>query len=634
MIKKYDKSKTRMDKKENKVDAVVFEVSWEVVNKVGGINTVLASKAARMKKAVRNYFTVGPYVKRRAAVYFEEEKPSEEFKKVFDKVEKEHGIKCYSGHWLVTGRPKCILLEPSAMAKDVNKIKKELWDDYEVDCLSASDEPIERWIYWGRATGIVLDELIKGVFSKEKCVIHFHEWLCGSALLYNKKNTKKAKIAFTTHATAMGRTLSGAGIPLYEDMNEALKKKKAIEDSVAYEYNVQFKHLIEKRCAQEADAFSTVSEITAKEAQYVLGEKPRHVLPNGLDLDKFPVTEELATLHVKHRNVVRAFVQDFLTPYYSLDINNTLLYFLAGRHEFKNKGIDLFIDALGALNKKISKEKNPKTVVALIWVPAKSKGINPELLKHLSIYSRMEEEIDHEIPEVKARIFAAIGKGLSPDKTELLSEEFLQRVKKMIVQLRSHDMKKPPVCVFDMEGKNEIVRAIEKNKLLNEEKDKVKVIYYPTYLSPADGLIGLDYYSCIMACHLGVFPSYYEPWGYTPLETAALGLSSITSDFAGFGRFIEKRAQKRNKSVIDVVHREGKTYKQAVSELTNLLYNHYSLNKRERVSRKIEAKHLSYLCDWKTMAQNYFDMYNKLLKINIKAKAKKKKSAKKHKKRK
>jgi len=601
-------------------DIIVFETSFEVVNKVGGIHTVLASKAQNMKKRFHDFFVIGPYFERNAATEFENEKPSPEFKAVFDRLEKEYGIKCYSGHWLVTGRPKCILIDPADFKQSKNDIKRELWDFYKIDSLNSGfdfDEPI----VWGKAAGITLQALINEVFAKEfkkdRCVVHCHEWLAGSTLLHLRHADPEIKTVFTTHATALGRSIAESGGDLNREVEEGLAGKRSIENSRAYKNNIQAKHLCEKACAHNAHIFSTVSETIAREAEYILGIKAGAILPNGLNVEKFYLMEELSNLHVKHRTTLRKFVMDYFAPYYYMDVEDTMLFFISGRYEFRNKGLDIFIDSLGDLNKRLREEDSRKNVVVFFWVPTDHKGKNIELLKHIALYERLEDEIEEEIKKIKNRLYYSVSKGEPPTSGNLLDDNFLYNIKKMLFELKHEKHEQPPICALELGGENSITRTIKKNKLLNRESDKVKIIYYPSYLSQTDGLIGLDYYSAVIGCHLGVFPSYYEPWGYTPLETMALALPAVTTDLAGFGKYLQKHTftgDQGEDHAIKVIKRANTDYESSKNELTEHLYKMFHLGKRQRGEAKMNAKKTSYKFAWDILISEYEKCYSELYK--------------------
>jgi len=594
-------------------DITVFEVGWEVSNKVGGIYTVLSTKASEAKKNLHNFFTIGPYFKRSAAVEFEEETPSPEFAKVFTYLKDTYGIQCYVGHWLVPGRPKCILIDPADFATRTNEIKREFWDLYKIDSLGTGmdyNEPI----VWGKATGLLLEKLIDDVFAKEhdknKCVVHCHEWLAGGALLHLRHFKPEIKTVFTTHATILGRSIAAAGEPLHEEINDGLARNAVVSDERAYKYGIQAKHLTEKACAHAAHIFTTVSDVCAREAQYILGKKPDLLTPNGLNVEKFYLMEELSNLHVIYRNIIRRFVLDYFAPYYYVNVEDSLFYFISGRYELRNKGIDLFIDALAQLNKMLKDNQSKTTIFAFIWVPAPNRGKNIELLKHMALYERLEDEIEDELRKIKNRLYYAISRGEPPTEQNLLDEEFLYKVKKMLFELKHEKNDLPPISVLEVDESDAILNRIKKNGLLNKENDKVKVIYYPTYLSSADGLIGLEYYQAVIGCHLGVFPSYYESWGYTPLETIALGLPAVTSDLSGFGQYILNNvAESESQDAVKVIRRINTPYEKSLSELVDFMYRIYTMPRRERGDAKIRAKKLSYLFSWEKQIEPYLQAY-------------------------
>ncbi|MEW6295552.1 MAG: glycogen/starch synthase [Candidatus Diapherotrites archaeon] len=594
----------------SKEELAVIEVSYEIGNKIGGIHTVLSSKAQKMRENLKEYLAIGPYYEKKAQVEFEEKKPDAKLQKIFTETERESGVKCYYGQWIAAGHTECILVDFSSLKGQANQIKKELWDSFKIDSY-VSDDWFNEPIVWGRATGILIEKIIKHDYSNEtKVIVHLHEWLSGAALLYLKEKKVKAKTVFTTHATVLGRTIAETKREdLYELIEEGFKEKKPAGNELAYNYGVQAKHLTEKACALNANVFSAVSEAVSKEAEFILGKKPDAILPNGLDMEQFPIMEDLSILHRQYRNRIRAFVEAYFSPYYNIEVENSLFYFIAGRYEFHNKGIDLFIDALGELNKKLKEEKTEKTIVAFVWIAADINSRNQTVMENLALYQMIEDALEQETPKVQRQIFEAIVQGKDLNKSALFEEEFLDNIKKIVLRFRSHRGQMPPICAFNVDERDDIIQSIKRNELLNREEDRVKVIFYPTYLSPADGLIGLNYYPAIIGSHLGVFPSYYEPWGYTPLETAALAVPSVTTDLAGFGQFIEETQKKKIKGAIEVLHRRGKTRKEETMELVHLMHSIFKMSKQERMDRKIAAKELASLADWSKLIHNYLHAY-------------------------
>jgi glycogen(starch) synthase len=598
-----------------KRDFAVIEISYEVANKVGGIYTVLVSKSQKMLQNYSGYMAIGFYNAEQAGVRFETDKElSKKMQKIVSTVEQKYGFRVYCGKWLVKGqKPDCLLIDLASFRGKANEVKKELWENFGIDSLN-SDEWFNEPVVWAKAAGLLVEEMLKENFFKRRTVVHCHEWLAGTALLHLKQKKADCGTVFTTHATTLGRSVAESDADLVEMIEEGLKQKKCAENEIVYKYNVQAKHLLEKACAEKAGVFTTVSEITAKEAEWVLCKKPDVLTPNGLDLAGFPLMEDLSDLHIKMRNQIRKFVLDYFIPYYDLDVKDTLFYFISGRQEFHNKGIDVFIEALGKLNRHLKARKETKTIVAFVFIPNGNVNRNIELIKNLSRFQRLEDLVDNELPEIKERIFTEISKGKMPDESCVLSEQFLFDLKKLLAKIRYTKDQNAPLSPFDMPYENEITIALKKNELLNGKNDKVKVIYYPDYLSSADGLLGMNYYDATIGSHLGIFPSYYEPWGYTPLETAAYGVMAITTDLAGFGQFIKKEMQKTQKKGIFVLEREGKTKSEIVDGLFKIMLEIYKTDKKERIDYKIGAKELSFSADWGTLIENYTKAYEMALK--------------------
>ncbi len=591
-------------------NGTVVEVSYEIANKVGGIYTVVASKMENILSKIKDYYVIGPFYSKSLAE-FEEEVPPVHLKRCFELLKEKHGIDCKYGKWFIEGKPKCILIDPGRQREKINEIKGKLWEIYKIDSLGSDwwfNEPLP----WSWSTGIVIEELYNSSVFRSNTIAHFHEWLSGAGLLYLKSRNPDVKTVFTTHATVLGRTIAEVGREdLYKMIRDGLSKGETMNDSKAYEYNLQAKHLMEKACCNNADVFTTVSHIVAMECEYILGRKPDVILPNGLNMENFPIMEELSNLHISHRERIRKFLMSYFSPYYEFDVKNTLLIFTSGRFEFRNKGIDVFIDSLGKLNQILKGMKTKKHIVAFIWIPCETRGEKGEVMENISLFNRAEEIIERETEEIKERIMECFAKGILPGKN-VMDEQFLNDLRKMILQLKAKYNRTPPISPFDV-PENSITLALKRNGLLNRREDKVKVIYYPAYLSKIDGLLAMDYYNAVIGCHVGVFPSYYEPWGYTPLETAALGLQTITTDLSGFGTFISSRLEKDEMSIV-ILPRMNKPYEEIVDKLTHILLKIYKMDKRKRGMYKIRAKQLSLKADWKVLIKNYLKAYSLAMK--------------------
>ena len=586
----------------------LFEVSWEVCNKVGGIYTVVKSKAQQMVKHYKEfYFLIGPYFDNKSMREFQPEVPDEKLNKVFEKL-KNKKIIAYYGKWLIKGKPKTILIDFSKFFEKKNDIKKQMWEGYEIDSLNSPydyDEPV----VWANAVARFLEEF-SHVFEGEK-VAHFHEWLSGAALLYIKKKNIKIGTVFTTHATMLGRTLAGNNVDLYSIKNNKCILELMNIEREAHNYNITAKHQLEKATAQYADVFTTVSEITGLETEHILKRKPDILIPNGLDFSELPNLEEIPIKHKVYKAKVREFIISYFFPYYPLDIENTLFYFIAGRYEFKNKGIDVTIKALALLNEKLKKEKSKKTIVVFFFIPANIKKMNLSVIESKALFEDIEDSVDDNLKEIRERIIYGLAQQKLPTKTKIFDEDFLLELRNKILSFKKEGY--PPLSTHELvdEQNDLILKSFRESKLSNKKTDNVKVVFYPYYLSASDGLLDLNYYSAIWGCHLGIFASYYEPWGYTPLECAAYGVPSITTDLAGFGKFV--LANSKEEPGIFVIKRQGKKEEFVVKKLADRLYRYTTLPKNDRIKCKIKAEHFAPLCDWGKLVVNYIKAHNMAL---------------------
>ncbi len=583
----------------------LFEISFEVCNRVGGIYRVLESKADKMTEYYgNNYFLIGPYYREKARGEFKEEAPPIEMRKVFQKLEIE-GIRCHYGRWLIKGKPIAILVDFSDYFYKINDIKKELWENFGVDSLNTGydfNEPV----CWSYAAGRIIRE-VSAQYNNKKIVGHFHEWLSGAGLLYLKQSKSKVKTVFTTHATSLGRSMAFHSINFYSMLDEISP------DDEARKYNVFGKHSIEKISAKESDIFTTVSEITGIEAEKFLGRKPDIILPNGLDIEKFLSFEDIVVKHRLQRKRLRNFVASYFFPYYSFNIEETLFYFIIGRNELRAKGIDIFIESLGILNRKMKEENSKKTIVSFLFIPADTKGTNPSLLENVEYFKDIQESVEGAMPDIEEKILYHIASEEELNKKNLISEEYLLDIEKKIHRMQRKE-EIPSLSTHHLNSLNDdIINKLKEANLLNQKEDKVKVIYYPIYLTGHDGLSNLNYEEALEACHLGVFPSFYEPWGYTPLEAAALGVSSVTTDLAGFGKFRQTLPTKKNKPGIYILERANKTDEKVVMDLYNFLYKFMKTKRRERVENKIEARKIASQADWKNFVLNYIKAHNKAI---------------------
>lgn len=581
---------------------VLFEASWEVCNKVGGIYTVVTSKAGLLKKRYSEYYLIGPYFEGNAKIEFEEVSCKEN---CYCKDLLKEGIKVYHGKWLIKGEPNAILLDTSQLMQRRNEIKSKLWELYKIDSLMSQwefDEPT----VWAWAVGMLIERMAKDHLNK-KIVGHFHEWLAGAGLLYLKYKKSQVKTVFTTHATILGRSIAGDGEDLYSLLPNLDPEKES------FKKNIRDKFTLERASAQNADIFTTVSEITAIEAEKMLGRRAEVLVLNGLDMAKFPNFEEAAIKHVESRERIKEFISYYFFPYYQFDLDNNLIIYILGRYEFRNKGIDIFIKALAKLNAILKDNNINKTVTAFFFIPGGHYGIKPEILENKNFYRHIQNFVHRHGHTIQKKIINSIITKGKINPQELISEEFIQDNYKNVLGFKKKG--NPPLVTHYIpnEDNDQIISHLRLAGLDNSKDDKVKVIFYPVYLNGVDGLIDLNYYDTIIGCHLGVFPSYYEPWGYTPLESAALGVPAVTTDLSGYGMFINTKSKAIPNSGIYVLTRHNKSEDQVVDDFTSMLLTFTKFDKRERVRNSMNAKDLAGMADWKELVENYIEAHNRAI---------------------
>jgi len=563
---------------------MIYEVSFECGNKVGGIHTVISTKAPFVKKYFP-YTAIGFYNEKQAKKEFVEKTPPAHLKNVFLELEKEDII-CKYGKWVDPDVDIILIDSNNWKAKNINNLKKMHWEKYSIDSLGAGDD-YDTPVAWAHCAGKLLEKIIVSTD-----IVHAHEWLSGAAVLYLKG---KVPTVFTTHATVVGRAASSS-----IDIANAVKSRSLDADKMAKDYGVNAKHNMEKAIAKTADVFTTVSQITADEAEVILGRRPDVVTPNALNFENVPDLPSIRVEYEKYREELNEFIRAYFTPYYPLNPSLAPIIFTAGRHEFKNKGYDIFIDSLAELNKRL---KN-NTVVAFLFIPSKHNGPNAEVLDNIVTYQRVKEMMDTSWEKVKEKIISELSLSDAIDN-EIVPDKVIAELRAAADQLHSKRGKNPPISAYNIN--NEITSMLEQKGLLNRPTDHVKVVYYPVYLGEADKMLGMTYKQVITAGDIGVFMSRYEPWGYTPLEAVSYASCSILSDSSGFGSFLKQH------KLIDglyVVNTVGVDYHTVVKNVTDYLEKLVNMPDEERFKIELNVReYVEELCSWDVQIKEYLKAY-------------------------
>jgi len=576
---------------------LVFEVAWEVCAQVGGIYTVLRSKAPAMVERYGDaYCLIGPYREASARVELESQPPPDVLREPLELLAA-RGVSLQFGRWLIGGRPQAMLIDVATVLGDLPEMKYHLWRDNGISS-PFGDGEYDEVVAFGYVVADLL-MLIRRRSGERPVLAHFHEWQGGAALPVLRHRRAAVATVFTTHATLVGRSLSAANADLYGHLGSI--------DAGAVAANCGFahRHALEGAAAQSADVFTTVSGITAIEAQQFLGRRPEVLLPNGLNVRRFAAPHEFQNLHRENKERIHQFVMGHFFPSYTFDLDRTVYVFTAGRYEYRNKGLDVFIDALDELNRRMQADGTSTTVVAFLITRAAFKAFNVETLNRQAMFDELRATCEMIRAEMGERLFYHVAAGRLPTLADLLEEDEQVRLKRMMYAMRRQLL--PTVVTHDLwdDAHDPVLCHLRHRGLWNRPEDRVKVVFHPDFMSATSPLLGMDYDDFLRGCHLGVFPSYYEPWGYTPLECVVCGLPAITSDLSGFGNYVMENYPEHDANGIFVARRRGVAYGDTVGQVADWLYRMTRMSRRERIALRNRVEGHAEDFDWGSLAWHY-----------------------------
>ena len=531
----------------------IFESSWEVCNKVGGIYTVLSTRAKTLQEALRDKIIfIGPdFWKENESPYFKED--SSLFAD-WQWEAKNQGLKIRVGRWTVPGKPIAILVDFNPYFEKKNDIYGWLWENYGVDSLHAYGDYDEASMF-SYAAALVVESFYNHYLTlKDKVIYHANEWMCGLGALYINNKLPQIGTIFTTHATSIGRSIAGNMKPLYDYLFAYNG------DQMAGELNMQSKHSIEKQTAHYVDCFTTVSDITAKECVELLDKPVDVVLPNGFDNSFVPSAAKFN----RKRNAARRKMLDVANALLGENLDDdTLLVSTSGRYEFRNKGIDVFVESM---NRLLRDRDLKKKVVAFIEVPGWVGEPRKDLQERLKSGKKYDTPLD--VPQVT---------------------HWLHNM--------SHDNVLGMMKYYDMH---------------NRKDEKVKVIFLPCYLDGNDGIVNLTYYDIVLGNDLCIYPSYYEPWGYTPLEAIAFKVPCITTDLAGFGLWANSVFGKNGEieDGVKVIHRTDYNYSEVADIIKETVADFSNMPKKQVDACRKNAGELSKKALWSEFIKYYYEAYD------------------------
>ncbi len=540
---------------------LLFETSWEVCNKIGGIYTVLSTKARVLKEQFGdNLIFIGPDVWTDASPspYFKEAKT---LLKSASKLTLPHGITLRTGRWDIPGSPIVVLIKFDGVYPALNEVYGEMWNMFGVDSLHAYGDYPEGCAF-GVAAAITMQALSAHLGAKDSDVLaHFNEWTTGMGLLWLRKIMPQAASLFTTHATSIGRSICGNGKNLYEYFSGYNG------DQMARELNMEAKHSVEKAAAINADCFTAVSTLTADECAQLLDKRPEVVTPNGFEPDFVPSKRSYTILRNAGRKRLLEIAEKMTGKKWSDD---ALIIATSGRNEYRNKGLDVFLDSMAELSRTGAAAR--RDILALVLVPAWVREPNGELL------------ID-----------------LNQNGTLSVNPDYLTH------RLNNEDS--DPACrrIGQLESEGQIAG-----------QGQVKTIFIPCYLDGSDGIVNITYYDILPALDITVFASYYEPWGYTPLESIAFGVPTVTTDKSGFGQWIESDVagakiesplESLKKTGAVVAPRDDNSYWQTVKTIAHTLEAFSGADKKTVGECSEAASATAALADWKLFIAKYDEAF-------------------------
>ncbi len=577
--------------------ALLLEIAWEVCQQLGGIYTVIRSKAPSMADRWGNqYCLIGPYHSA-ASAEFEPAYPAEPLGSAV-KAFQALGFVAHYGHWLVTGRPQVILLDTACVGHRVAEIKYFMWERHKIST-AAQDDEVDAVLAFGFLVCEFLRVLTEQHAVLPPVVAHFHEWMGASAIPDIRRLNLPVATVFTTHATLLGRYLATGDNWFYDHLPYVNWQAEARR------FNIEPRVLLERSAAHGAHVFTTVSDVTAQECEHLLGRKVDLVLPNGLNIERFLARHESENLHKIYKEQIHRFVMSHFFPSYHFNLDRTLYYFTSGRYEYRNKGFDLTIEALARLNHRLKMVRQGVTIVMFIISRKPFHNLNSDVLNNKIMLDGLFNTCMSIKDQLGEQLFKSAATGQMPDLNSLLDEYWRLRLRRNMQTLRTNRL--PYVVTHDMfDGdRDEVLNQLRATNLINKEDDPVKIVYHPDFVTTTNPLFGMEYDQFVRGCHLGLFPSYYEPWGYTPLECLARGVPAVASDLSGFGSYIMGRDPSCVKNGLYMVRRKNVGYHQSAEELTEIMQVFAGMGLRERISLRFHAQELSEQFDWKQLSEHY-----------------------------
>jgi glycogen(starch) synthase len=445
-------------------------------------------------------------------------------------------------------------------------------------------------------------------FFTGRVIAHFHEWMAGLPIPGLRKENLDIKVVFTTHATLLGRYLAMNDNRFYDHLPFYNWEREAAN------FNIKPMVEIERASAHGAHVFTTVSELTGRECTHLLGRTPDLILPNGLNIQRFESLHHIQNQHLEYKEKIHDFVMGHFFQSYSFDLDNTLYFFTSGRYEYHNKGYDLTLEALARLNYRMQQQNSKMTVVAFFITKRPYYTFNPDVLHSKALIEDIHRVCQEIKEQVGRRLYTKItsdnGQYVFPNLSEMVDDYLQLKLRRNVQSWKTNKLPKIVTHTLVDDSKDEILNFLRTANLVNHRHDKVKVVYHPDFISTSNPLFKMDYNQFVRGCHLGIFPSMYEPWGYTPLECLASGVPSITSNLAGFGDYVSRNIMDNEKLGMYIIDRKSRDFNQTADELADIMLRFVQMNRRERIALRYRSEEASLHFDWSNLGRFYDVAYN------------------------
>ena len=547
--------------KKQKTPDYIIESSWEVCNKVGGIYTVLSTRAKTLQDAMPDKILfIGPdfWAGKDNPLFIEDKKQW----KTWTKKAADEGLVIRTGRWNIPGQPQVVLVDFKPYFEIRDQLYANLWEYAQVNSMNGYGDNDEANMF-SYAAALVVESFYRHNLAKtsSNVIYQAHEWMTCLGAMYIQQHVPQIATIFTTHATTIGRSIAGNGKPLYDYLwcyNGT---------QMSQELNVEAKHSLERETARLVDCFTTVSQVTGRECQELLDKKCDAILPNGFEADFVPK----GTAFAKTRKAARERIFNIANALTGLKFDdNTLIVATSGRYEFKNKGIDVFLEAM---NRSLRNDRLNQQVLALVQVPA---------------------WVGHPRQDLAQRVRDLDSKQVEP-------QSYTTALERPIITHDLHNM-----------DSDSVTGMLKYFNMWNRPEDKVKVIFIPCYLDGKDGIFDRTYYDLLIGNDLSVYPSYYEPWGYTPLESVAFSIPCVTTSLSGFGMWADSYCEGHSTITqgVEVIERNDYNYSEVADRIKDVVAAYASMSDDERQAARKAAHKLSQKALWKNFIKYYYEAYD------------------------